>query len=233
MHNLVEGNGPFEAWLELEHVVRTGEPAIEKIYHQDFFSFIHGNPTASELLNDVMGAWALATTPVITASYDWSTFPVIADIGGGIGNQLVSVLDASTTSKGILFDLPHVESQRITHDRVQFVAGDFFDSVPANADAYILRWILHDWSDVDSARILQVLRQTMKPHSRLIIVESVIPEDETYHPGKWIDLQMMVALKGRERTEKEFRALLLREGFIVDEVITTACPLSLIVARCN
>jgi hypothetical protein len=101
---------------------------------------------------------------------------VIADIGGGIGTQLVSILDASPSSKGILFDKPHRRAESISHDRMEAISGDFYESVPAAADAYLLRWILHDWDDAAAAVILGSLRRSMKPTARLIVIESVIPE---------------------------------------------------------
>jgi hypothetical protein len=130
---------------------------------------------------------------------------VIADIGGGIGTQLVSILDACPSSKGILFDQPHLGAESISHKRMQVIGGDFFKSVPSNADAYLLRWILHDWAEPQVAAILRSLRRALKPTARVIVVENVIPEGVSLHSGKWIDLQMLVCVGGRERTETEYR----------------------------
>src|SRR5262245_64058854 len=94
-------------------------------------------------------------------------------------------------------------------------------SVPRGADAYLLRWILHDWADPEAAAILGSLRRAMKPTARLVVVENVIPEGESFHFGKWIDLQMLVCLRGRERTEAEYRALLTAAGFVLQEVVAT------------
>ena len=152
-------------------------------------------------------------TPAVTAAYEWSQFPVIADIGGGIGTQLVSVLEASPASKGILFDQPYLGPESISHDRMEAIGGDFFESVPTGADAYLLRWILHDWADPEAALILGSLHQAMKPTARLIVIESVIPEGPAFNFGKWSDLQMLVCVGGRERTETEYRALLTAAGF--------------------
>ncbi len=231
VHCLSKGSGPFEGWNELEYAVRTGRPSVEKVFGYDFWELLRRNPQASAAMNRAMRSGSVAMTPAVTAAYKWSQFPVIADIGGGIGTQLVSILDTCPASKGILFDRPHLAAESISHDRMEAIGGDFFDSVPTGADAYLLRFILHDWADVQAAAILGSLRQAIKPAARLIVVELVIPEGAVFHYGKWTDLQMLVCVGGRERTETEYRALLSDAGFDLKEVVATDSPLSLLVAR--
>jgi hypothetical protein len=231
LHNLSKGNGPFEAWEELKYTVRAGEPSLDKIYGYDFWELLRRNPDAHGAMNEAMRSVSVAMTPAVTAAYEWSHFPLIADIGGGIGTQLVSILDASPSSRGILFDQPRIGSEPIYHSRMEIIAGDFFESVPAGADAYLLRWILHDWADMEAAAILGSLRRAMKPSARLIVIELVIPEGPAFHFGKWTDLQMLVCIGGSERTETEYRLLLSAAGFDLQEVVATASPLSLLVAK--
>jgi O-methyltransferase domain len=114
---------------------------------------------------------------------------------------------------------------------MEVIGGDFFESVPTGADAYLLRWIIHDWGDMKVAAILESLRRAMKPTARLIVVENIIPQGASFHFGKWTDLQMLVAVRGCERTETEYRALLTAAGFNLQEVVATASPLSLLVAK--
>ena len=225
------GNGQFEAWADLEHAVRTGAPSFDRTYGYDFWEFGRRRPEAGALFDHAMRGYSEAMTPAVTAAYDWTKFPIIADIGGGIGTQLVSILDASPSSKGILFDQPHVAAKSIPHDRMEVVGGDFFASAPTGADAYMLRWILHDWSDAKAATILQSLRRSLKPTARLILVEFVVPEGAGFDFSKWADLQMMVLVGGHERTETEYRSLLTASGFDLCEVVDTATPVKLLVAR--
>jgi hypothetical protein len=231
LQNLSKGNGPFEAWEKLEYAVRTGGPSVEKVYGYDFWELLRRNPQASAATNGAMRSASVAMTPAVTAAYEWSRFPVIADIGGGIGTQLVSILDASPASKGILFDKPYLRAESISHDRIEVIGGDFFESVPTGADAYLLRFVLHDWADAEAALILGSLRRATNPTARLIVVESVIPEGPAFNFGKWSDLQMLVCVGGRERTEMEYRALLTAARFDLQEVVATASPLSLLVAK--
>ena len=114
---------------------------------------------------------------------------------------------------------------------METIGGDFFESVLTDADAYLLRWILHDWAEPQAAAILGCLRRAMKPTARLILVENVIPEGASFHFGKWTDLQMLVALRGCEGTEMEYRALFTAAGLDLQEVVATASPLSLLVAK--
>jgi hypothetical protein len=170
-------------------------------------------------------------SPAIAESYDWSRFPVIADIGGGVGSLLVDILEAHPSCRGILFDQPKVVQQAVSHDRLEFVGGDFFQSVPAGADAYILRWIIHDWSEAEAVALLSKVREAMKPGARLVLLEELIPETPELVAGKWIDLLMLAITGGRERTEKEYRELLSAAGFELEEVRPTTGPLTILVGQ--
>jgi O-methyltransferase domain len=110
------------------------------------------------------------------------------------------------------------------------VGGDFFTAVPEGADAYLLRWILHDWSDAEATEILHVVRRTMRREAKLMLVEMVVPPGPAYNFSKWADLLMLVDLTGRERTEAEFAALLDGAGFQLDQTIKTESLLSILVA---
>jgi O-methyltransferase domain len=231
VHSLFKGSPSYEGWSELRYALTTGQSPTEKLYGHDFWEHLRRNPTANAATNGAMRSASEAMTPAVTAAYEWSQFPVIADIGGGIGTQLVSILDASPSSRGILFEQPHLGAESISHKRMENIGGNFFEAVPAGADAYLLRWILHDWADEKAATILASLRRSMKPTAQLILVESVIPEGASFDFGKWVDLQMMVLVEGRERTRIEYGELLSSTGFELRGVIPTASPLSLLVAR--
>ena len=112
---------------------------------------------------------------------------MIADIAGGIGSQLVATLDAHPSVRGILFDQPQVVANAIPHPRMERVGGDFFKSVPAGADAYTMRWIIHDWPDSESIAIMTNIRKAMKPDSRLILIEEIIPDGPELTWAKWLD----------------------------------------------
>jgi O-methyltransferase domain len=228
---LSHGNGLFDGWDDFGYSMSAGLPALNKIYGHDIWEFYRQHPKANTIFNEMMRSLTGVMTPAITAAYDWSHFPVIADIGGGIGTQLVSILNAYPSCSGILFDQPHLGAVAISHDRMEILAGDFFQSAPTGADAYLLRWIIHDWAEPQAATILGSLYRSMKPTAHLILAELVIPEGPAFGFGKWLDLQMLVNFGGRERTEVEYRTLLSKSGFRLENVITTASPLSLLIAK--
>ena len=115
--------------------------------------------------------------------------------------------------------------------RLETVAGNFFKSVPAGGDAYIMKWIIHDWDNEKSNTILRNCRSQMQANGKLILVDSVVPETDEPHFSKFIDLNMLVMTGGKERTEKEFAQLLAAAGFKLLRVIPTELPTSIIEAQ--
>ena len=232
LHQLCKGNGCYEAWNEFEHTIMTGKSSFNKIYGCDFFEFLQRNPQANEAMNGAMLSMSRAMTPAVTAAYDWGRFQEIVDVGGGIGTQIVSILNAFPLSEGVVFDQPHLVGAAIPHDRLKAVGGNFFESAPTDADAYLLRFILHDWSDERAAAILRAVRRSMKPSATLILAELMIPEEPGNDFNKWTDLHMMVMFQGaRERTREELGKLLVDEGFELEAVVPTGSPITLLVAK--
>ncbi len=218
VHGMVLMNGRafhWNAWGELRRSVQTGRAAVELQQGKSLFDFLSENPEDSGIFDDAMSGWAVQSANIVAELIDFTGYDVIADIGGGNGKFLSQVLLRHPNARGLLFDQHHVvEGAKRVLDghglsqRCEVQSGSFFDFVPEGADAYILKNILHDWSDEISVGILSRIRQAMKPTSRLFIVESVIPENGGYHVGKLIDLEMLVCTPGgKERTERQFRDL--------------------------
>ncbi len=220
-------------WRGLMLSLKDGRPGFEQLNGCTGWEYMQANPRQGTIFNEAMRDLAGAITPAVTAAYDWGRFPVIADLGGGVGSQLISILDAHPDCRGVLFDQPQVVAEAPRHDRMETVGGDFFSDIP-QADAFVLRWILHDWDDDKALDILKNVRRAAKPGAALMVVESVIPEDAAFDMGKWMDLNMMVMAGGRERTANEFRDLFDRAGFDFEEIVETASPLGIALgkARC-
>jgi len=225
------GGGVYEGWSGLGDSIKTGDTAFDKVLGCGFWEYYRRNPEAGAIFNEAMRLIGKHNSPQVAAAYDWSRFPVIADIGGGLGGLLVDILDAYPSCRGILFDELKVVQQSISHERLEPIGGDFFQSVPAGADAYILRWIIHDWPEAEAVALLSKVREAMKPSARLVLLEELIPETPDLVPGKWIDLVMLAITGGRERTEKEYGELLSSASFELEEVVPTAGPLSILIAR--
>jgi hypothetical protein len=225
------GGGVYEGWSGLSGSIRTGETAFDQVLGYSFWEFYRRNPEAAAIFNEAMRLIGKHNSPMIAQSYDWSRFPVIADIGGGIGSLLIEILEAHPSCRGILFDQPKVVQQALSHEHLVPVGGDFFHSVPSDADAYILRWIIHDWSEAEAVTLLGKVREAMKPGARLLLLEELLPETPELVPGKWIDLLMLAITGGRERTEKEYRELLSAAGFELEEVVRTPGSFSMLIAK--
>jgi len=151
--------------------------------------------------------------------------------------MLAAILARHPEPRGLLFDRPHVvvDATKLLKangivDRVSVEAGDFFQTVPAGGDAYLLSHILHDWNEDQCLTILDHCRKAMKPHARLLIVEMVLPPGDAPHPGKILDMVMLVLVGGQERTEAEYAHLLDKAGLHLNRVVATQSPVSVVEA---
>jgi hypothetical protein len=221
----------FEGWRGLMDSIRSGRTAYEEIYGCSIWKFLQRNPDLWAIFNETMRSISVSMTPAVTAAYDWGCFPVIADIGGGIGTQLVDILNAHPGCRGILFDQPDVVAGAIPHDRMERIGGDFFHGVPANADVYVLRMVVHDWAEPEILVILARVREAMKPTSRVVLIEMIVPETPGFNPGVWADLSMLTLSGGRERTAAEYRELCGQAGFELEQIVPTASPHNLLIAK--
>ena len=220
-----------DGWRGLMLAVRNGQTGYDQLTGRSAWEFLQSNPEQQANFNAAMRDLSASITPAVTASYDWSRFPVIADVGGGIGAQLASILDAHPSCRGILFDQPHVVADSPAHDRVERVGGDFFQEIPVKADAYLMRWIIHDWADDKAIAILKNVRRAARPGARLALVEWVLSETSDVDAGKWMDINMLVNAGGRERTASEFRTLYDQAGFELEQIIPTPSPLRIIIGQ--
>jgi hypothetical protein len=209
---------------ELYESVCTGEPSFERIFGQRVFEYLAANPAEAALFNSVMTEGSTWTSQALLAVYDFSRFERLVDVGGGQGALLRGILLAAPTLQGILFDQPSVVSGASgvltgeIAERCQIVGGDFFESVPHGADAYLMKGIIHDWPDDDAAKILRNIRRAMRAGGTLLLCESTV--DSSSRPAGLMELLMLV-IGGRERSEAEFRSLLAAAGFSLDRVIDT------------
>jgi hypothetical protein len=220
----------FEA---LEHSVRTGRPAASEVFPEGFWAYFAQHPEEGRVFNAAMGAKAQGAVAGILASYDFSGFGRIGDIGGGSGHLLRAILDASPNAEGVLFDLPHVieEAAGVASERLTPQAGDFFQDVLPSCDAYLLMEIIHDWGDEESLAILQAVRRAAPPHAKLLLIETIVPGDPGPDWSKMLDIHMLALLGGRQRTRQEYEALLIRSGFVLRREIDTRAGISILEAE--
>lgn len=216
------------SWGQLEHTVRTGEPAFTKALGTDnVFAYYDANPDEGERFHRSMGSMTRAFISNLEKAYDFTPYATIADIGGGHGLLLGSVLKFAPTARGILFDQPHAvagatEQLRAlgVEERVTRVGGDFFQAVPGGADLYMMKHILHDWSDEQCKLILKNLRAVISASARLLVMDCVLPEPPAQNEAVLMDLNMLVMTPGRERRQSDFARLFASAGFRLERVVT-------------
>ena len=159
----------------------------------------------------------------ILDAYDFSSFARIVDVGGGQGGLLRAILERCPTARGVLFDMPSTIPGEVNGSavevRCEFSGGDMFQAVPMAGDAYVLKWILHDWSDAEGIQVLRNIRQSIRADGKLIVIERLIGPQNQPDPVKWGDMMMLVMLTGRERTEVEFRDMFAAAGFKLTRVL--------------
>lgn len=225
----------WQAWGALMHSVRTGEVAHVKVQGMSSFEYFERNKEAGEVFNRAMTSNSLRQVAPIVEAYDFSGIGKLLDIAGGHGLLLAGILKANRGMQGVLFDMPYVikdagellERQGVSN-RVELASGDFFQSVPAGADAYMMKHIIHDWDDEHSIKILKNVLTAMKENAKVLIIEMVVPKGNDPSPSKFLDLQMLCMETGKERTEEEYRKLLEASGFRLNRIIPTNSPYSVI-----
>jgi O-methyltransferase/methyltransferase family protein len=228
----------FRVYADLMHSVMTGKPAVDKALGMPVFEYLAKNPEYSQVFNDAMTALSAPVAGAAIEAYDFSTIGTLVDIAGGHGEVLMSILKACPNMRGILADVGHViegAKARIAaaglSSRCDAVEIDFFESVPAGGDAYVMKHIIHDWDDERASLILKNIATAMGARrGRVILLEMVLRVDAEPDLGKSLDIEMLTMPGGRERTAEEFKALFARSGFEMTNVVPTKSPLSVVEA---
>ena len=226
---------PYLAFSELGHSAQTSLPAFDTVFGRPRFEWLADHPDEAALFQQAMIALSQGANEAVAEAYDFGPFARVVDVGGGHGQLLSEILKRQPHLSGVLFDLPAgVQTARGRAGNfpphTDFVAGSFFESVPAGADAYILKKVIHDWNDEQAARILRNCRDAMKPHGRILVAETIIPPGNEPTTIKLIDAAMLVVTGGIERTEAEYAALFAAAGLRLERVISTRQPISILEA---
>ena len=231
------GEEHYHAWGELLRGIRSGEPAFNHVYGMDLLTYLGNTPTARTTFNEGMAEVTSLISMALLASYDFSAFSKIVEVGGGYGSLIWAILTANPALNGVLFDAPQIiESGKgyistgELNGRCQAVGGNFFDSVPHGGDAYILKNVIHDWDDNHSVVILRNCRQAMAENGKVLLVEMLLPLEGAVSPQSLMDLNMLVISGGRERTEPEYREILATAGLRITRIVPTISPYSVIEA---
>jgi hypothetical protein len=223
----------WDAWAHLIDSVRTGENAFRVAHGTSVWDHRERHPEDSVAFDRGMAAMTRRVIGALLDAYDFGRFGTIVDVGGGNGALLAAILDRHSSVRGVLFDQPHVVSGADPElaARCTMVGGDFFEVVPPGCDAYVLKWIVHDWEDEEARAILRTCRRAMTDDAALLVIERVLegPNDEPF--TRFSDLNMLVGPGGRERTLDEFERLLDDSGFALVGCTPTASDFCVVEAE--
>ncbi|ESA38720.1 o-demethylpuromycin o-methyltransferase [Leptolyngbya sp. Heron Island J] len=225
---LLLGREQFNPWADIVYSIRTGKCAYKYRKGMSFFKHLEQDDNAATTFNEAMTDYIRNVGFFVAESYDFSRYSTIVDVGSGHGILSSSILDRNPKLKSILFDTPNViESAKEytsgdkTVGRLEFISGDFFESVPQGGDIYILSNIVHNWNDERSTKILRNCYDAMVENGRLLLVEVVLQAEEQPLFCDFLDLHMLVMLGGKERTEDEYKNLISSSGFVLKSIIET------------
>jgi hypothetical protein len=217
-----------DIWAKLDEAL-VGGTAFEALKGKPLFAWLADNPDEGARFQEMMAEVHEPETPAIVGAYDFSRYQHIIDIGGGNGSLLSAIFAAFPGRRGTLFDLPEGIAAAKRGEGgplpgVTLVAGDVFAAAPAGGDLYLLRHLLHDYADEDAVRILSNIRGAMRPDARVLVLEKLVPVDDTPGPGRWLDLHVMLLTGGAERTRDEYATLFTRAGLHLARTLPTAHP---------
>jgi hypothetical protein len=225
----------WHAYEELMYSLETGRPGFDKAFGMPVFEYLAAHPDEASLFSETMIGVHGEEPATVAAAYDFSRFGTVVDVGGATGNLLCAILARHPNPRGVLFDLPHVVRDapallrtKGLAGRVSIESGSFFETVPEGGDAYVLSHVIHDWTEKQCLTILGHCRDAMRPSARLLLVEMALPDGDAFHPGKLLDMTMLVAPGGQERTAKEYGELLGKAGLRLERVVPTTSAVSVV-----
>ena len=220
----------WDAFRDLHHSLRTGEPAFTKHHAEGVFAYMAVHPEERRIFDAAMTSKSHGDIAAILPAYDFSQFATIADIAGGRGHLLRAILKSSPKTQGILFDQRHVVAEVAPEngEKLTVVGGNFFSDAMPKADAYVLMNIIHDWPDEECVKILSAIRRDMQAHARVLIIETVVPLTQEPHLSKELDIVMMAIPGGMERTQEEYARLASKCGLQLKRMVETMSPYSIL-----
>ncbi|HET8629623.1 MAG TPA: ArsR family transcriptional regulator [Thermomicrobiales bacterium] len=223
---ILTGEEFHRAWGGILASLEAGEPAFRRVFDDDFFGYLDAHPACARTFHGAMAGAIHLRAGTLARHYDFGYARTLVDVGGGSGVVLASILRRYPHLRGVLCDLPAAAAAGAEYlaaaglaDRCEIVAGSFFDAVPAGGDLYLVSQVVHLLDDEEAVALLGRCRAAMPERARLLLVEAVVPEDEGDADVNGLDLHMLVLFGGRERTAREFRALLAGAGYRLGSII--------------
>jgi hypothetical protein len=228
----------LQAYAAIGHSLRTARPAFEHAHGASLYTYLEQRPDLTELFSGAMGNAARQLQRSALDAYDLSAARRLVDVGGAHGHLMADILSRYPHLKGVVFDQPHVVPGAVdvltkagVADRAETVGGDYLRDVPADGDVYTISHVLHQLSNAEAVTLLANVRSVMAPAGRVLVIDPVIPDGDVPHPGKFMDITMLILTQGRDRTELELADLFGQAGLRHVETLLLLDPSSLVVAE--
>ena len=227
----------WNAWGQLLYGVQTGKLAFEQVHGAPIFEYLRAHPEQDRTFSASMASISGPQNDAVAKAYDFSRLGTLVDVGGAHGHLLATVLRRHRRVRGVLYDQPQVVAaaakggfitDKKVAARITTAGGNFFEHIPAGADGYMMKYIIHDWNDDQCETILRNCRQAMAPGGRVLVVEHVIGAGNKPDFGKMMDINMLVLTGGQERTQEQFKALFARAGLRLKRVYATDSAVSIV-----
>jgi hypothetical protein len=227
------------AFAYLPQLLQKGGDGVTAAYGRNVFELFKDHPAEAETFQRAMSNFSQIAAAALVDAYDFSDIKRLADVGGGHGTLVGGILKRYPSLQGVVFDLPEVVAGAMSHGdldhcagRVTIEGGNFFERVPSGCDAYILKHIIHDWSDAHCQTILRLIREQLPRNGRVLLCEMVVPNAPGPGPAKMLDIEMLtLTVGGKERTEAEFRDLFASAGLELTKIVPTPAAFCVIEAR--
>ncbi|MDX1412700.1 MAG: methyltransferase [Candidatus Promineifilaceae bacterium] len=231
----------YQPWGHLVEILKRGSSAgIAPTFGRGTLDYLADKPTELDVFHQAMTDLSALEDQAIINAYDFSPFKQMIDIGSGHGEFIKAVLREFVQLHGTMFDLPqtfaviNLPGADEFDGRLTQQTGDFFVTIPTHGDLYVMKNVIHNWPKRKVLRLLKNVSEAMssaatptpKTKKRLLIIEHLITEED--HTAKWLDLNFMILVDGRERTLDEYRSLAGQAGFAICQVITTHVGRSII-----
>jgi hypothetical protein len=220
----------WQVWSGLPEGLATGQPQARAQLGMEFFDYLAAHPKALQSFGAALKVHSAVTNKGVLDRYDFSGIRRLVDVGGAFGHLIIGVLERyPAIVRGVVFDRPETVAMAPIEvpvrdasiaARLDYVGGDMFADVPPG-DAYVLKFVLHNWDDASCARLLENVGARMERGGRIICIDNVLPPlgDTSNVPSKLQDLNMMLLSPGRERTRVEWQALYGAAGFAISAMI--------------
>ena len=235
---LMMGEEHYQVYGKLMYSVQTGKPAFDHLFGEPVFQYLSKHAESATLFDAAMTGIHGAETAAMIDAYDFSGLGTVVDIGGGNGTVIRTVLEKYPAMQGVLYDMPHVVERAApalaasgVGGRCRTVGGNFFESVPPGGDAYLMRHIIHDWTDEQCRTILTNCARAMKPEAKLLVIDAVIKPGNEPQFSKFLDITMLTIPGGKERTAEEFQNLFASAGFELAQIVPTKSEVSIVEGR--